>query len=276
MYISKPHQDFVEFKDNSRISPSSLKQFFQCPYYYWASRVAKFWEDEGNEHFLLGGAADSLITEGREDYEKKYQIADRRTQALKEQAEKNGVELLTLKQAEIVEGMYKELNRQPLFAKFNTEGWVKQAWLETDIIDEFDNTKVHAVGKLDYYHRRAQVIADLKTTANLNTFHPAMYALQMGMYHEIARLVDGIDAQVFIIGVDKTTTNCPVPRSRIYLISENLIALGKDQMRRAIEMLKVCRETNGWDKQVLDDIKPHECPVYDTCPYGIQKRIFTV
>jgi hypothetical protein len=272
MYISKPHLNVSDHKDDSRISPSSLRSFSDCPYYYWAKRVAKFWADESKDYFDLGSGADSLITQGPEDYQKNFRVVARRTEALKLEADKDNVTLLSPKQDEIIKGMQKELFRQPLFAKFNSEGWQKQAWLETDLVDEFDDSKIHAVSKLDYYHKQARVIADLKTTANLSTFHPATYAMQMGFYHEMAKLVDGIDCQVFIIAVDKTD----MTRSRIYLMSEHTINQGKTKMRMAIEQLKACRETNAWLIQEINDDRPHECPTYDTCPYGIQRRLFII
>lgn len=272
MYISQPHLNIQDYKDDSRVSPSSLRSFNDCPYYYWAKRVAKFWVDESKDYFDIGSGADSLITEGPEHYKKHYKVVERRTKALLEQAEKDEVTLLSPKQDELIRGMHKELTRQPLFAKFNSDGWQKQAWLETDLVDEFDNSKLHVVSKLDYYHPKARVIADLKTTANLSTFHPANYAMQMGFYHEMAKLVSGIDCQVFIIAVDKTD----MTRSRIYLMSEHTINQGKIQMRMAIEQLKACRESNAWLDQQLDDDRPHECPTYDSCPYAIQKRLFII
>jgi len=272
MYVQTPHYDYEKYKDSSRVSPSSLSMFAKCPYHYWAQRVAKFWEDGGNENFLLGGAADALITEGRESYESKYHILDRRTPQAKAKAEADGVELITPKQAETVERMLKELSRQQFFSKFQGEGWATQEVMETFLIDEFDGSKVQASGRLDFYHEGAQIIADLKTCANLETFRPNSYALQMGMYHEMAKLRDGINAQVFIIAVDKTD----MQRSRFYLISDYVIQEGKTQMRNALERLKACREKDAWSQQPIDPEAIHSCPTYDTCPYGLQTRIFTV
>lgn len=272
MYTSKPHLNVQEFKDTSRVSPSSLRSFNDCPYYYWAKRVVKFWEDESKDYFDIGSGADSLITEGIDHYEKHFQVVPRRTAKMKEEAKEEGVTLLSLKQDELIRSMYHELSRQPLFSKFYTDGWEKQAWLETDMVDEFDGSKLHAVGKLDYYHKKARIIADLKTTASLTTFNPSMYAMQMAFYREVAQMVDGIDCQVFIIAVDKTD----MTRSRIYLMSEHTLNSGKTQMRMAIEQLKLCRENDAWLEQDLDDDRPHECPTYDTCPYAIQKRLFII
>jgi len=270
MYTQKPHTDYKKFKDDSRVSPSSLNQFAKCPYYYWAQRVAKFWQDEGNEHFLLGGAADALITEGRESYEKKYRIAERRTPALKAEAEREKIELITPSQGLMVESMYKELNRQPLYKQyFSGNGWQIQSWIDCNIVDEYDKSSVYVCGKMDYYHPSG-IIADLKTTANLDTFHPSSYDLQIGMYHEMARLSKGQDCEVYIIAVDKTN----MTRSRIFKATEQTIEHGKSLMRRAIEQLKACREANAWGSQVLDDTRPHSCDTYDSCPYGIQTKIF--
>lgn len=272
MYIDTPHLNVQEHKDESRVSPSSLRSFNDCPYYYWAKRVAKFWVDEPKDYFDIGSGADSLITEGPDHYKKNYEVIGRRTDKLKEEAKERGVTLLSPKQDELIKSMHKELNRQPLFSKFNTDGWQKQCELGADIVDEFDSSKVEAIGRLDYYHLGARVIADLKTTANLSKFKPSMYELQMGFYHEMARLVDGIDCQVFIIAVDKTD----MTRSRIYLMSEHTINQGKIQMRMAIDKLKACREADAWLDQPMDDELLHECPTYDTCPYAVQKRLFII
>lgn len=272
MYLQKPHLEVHKYKDTSRVSPSSLRSFNDCPYYYWAKRVAGFWRDEPKDYFDVGSGADSLIIEGIDHYLKHFEVVDRRTEKLRLDAEERSVTLLTPKQDEIIRHMYKELNRQPLFDRFKAEGWEKQVWKETDLIDEFDNSKLHVVSKLDYLHKKAGIIADLKTTANLSTFNPSSYALQMGFYHDMELLIDKIDCQVFIIAVDKTDNT----RSRIYMFSPDTITQGKIQMRMAIERLKACREEDAWLKQDLDDDKPHECPTYDTCPYAIQKRIFIV
>lgn len=271
MYIKEPHTNYSAFKDDSRVSPSSLNQFAKCPYYYWAQRVAKFWKDEDNQNFVLGGAADALITEGRESYEKKYKIVERRTPALKAEAMREEIELITPAQGEMVESMYKELERQPLYSKFKGGDWSCQEWVDCHIVDQYDNSSVYACGKMDYYHKSG-IIADLKTCANLDTFRPSWYDLQMGMYHEMVKLSKGIDCEIYIIAVDKTD----MTRSRIFKISEQTIEHGKKLMRMAIDRLKACRESNGWGSIELDDDKPHECATYDTCPYGIQKRIFII
>ena len=270
MYTSIPHTLFEAYKDASRVSPSSLNQFAKCPYYYWAQRVAKFWVDEDNENFILGGAADALITEGRESYEKRFKIVERRTPALKAEAKREKIELITPKQGEMVEAMYKELDRQPLYKEyFSGNGWQAQVWLDCNIKDDFDGSVVNAVGKMDYFHPSG-IIADLKTCANLDTFRPSYYDLQMGMYHEMVKLSNGIESEIYVIAVDKTD----MTRSRIFKVTEQTIDHGKTLMRRAIEQLKACRESNGWGSMVMDDSKPHECPTYASCPYGIQKRIF--
>ncbi len=270
MYTQTPHANFTAYKDNSRISPSSLNQFAKCPYYYWAQRVAKFWQDEENEHFLLGGGADALITEGRESYEKRYRVVERRTPALKAEAAREKVELLSKSQGDTIEAMHKELLRQPLYLEyFSGNGWQPQVWIECNIKDDYDGSIINAVGKMDYFHPSG-IIADLKTCANLDTFRPSYYDLQMGMYHEMVKLSKGIDSEIYVIAVDKTD----MTRSRIFKVTEQTIDHGKGLMRRAIEQLKACREANSWGSMVIDDTKPHECPTYSSCPYGIQKRIF--
>lgn len=271
MYIAPAHYDFEKYPDNTGLSPSSLNLFKQCPYYYWAKRVAKFWEDEENDAFVMGSAADCLITEGEQAYKNTYVVAARRTEDLRQKAAYNKQILITQQQDKLAYGMFDELNRQPLCEKFRAKGWVNQEWIEANIVDEFDNTSVLVRGKMDYYHKSAEVIADLKTCANLERFKPEWYAMQLGLYHEMAKIRDGVNCNVFIIAVDKTA----MTRSRIFLASEGIIEGGKKRAREIIEQLKACRTSHAWDKQPFDDEKIHECPTYATCPYAIQKRIFT-
>lgn len=276
MYIAPAHYDFEKYPDNTGLSPSSLNLFKQCPYYYWAKRVAEFWEDEENDAFVMGSAADCLVTEGIEAYQKNYIVVPKRTEALrtealKTEAEKNNQVLITPKQDKLAKSMMTELVRQPIYSKFTGEGWSNQEWIEANIVDEFDNTSVLVRGKMDFYHKSAQVIADLKTCANLERFKPEWYAMQLGLYHEMAKIRDGVNCNVFIIAVDKTA----MTRSRIFLASEGIIEGGKKRAREIIEQLKACRTSHAWDKQPFDDEKIHECPTYATCPYAIQKRIFT-
>jgi len=271
MYTSQPHYNYSDYPDTTGLSPSSLNMFKQCPYYYWAKRVAKFWEDEDNENFTIGSAADCLITESLETYEKTYIVAPRRTDKLKQEADVNNQVLITQKQDQLARSMMAELTRQPLYSKFCGGDWLNQEWIEAEIVDEFDGSKVLCRGKMDYFHRKGRVIADLKTCANLERFKPEMYAIQMGLYHEMVKIRDGIDCQVFIIAVDKTD----MTRSRIYIASDYIIDQGKKLAKQSIERLKACRESHAWGNQPYDDDKIHDCPTYSSCPYAIQTRIFT-
>lgn len=267
------------YEDTEYISQSMIKDYIECPYYYKLKHIDKTWPEERKDYFDFGQGVDTIMTEGMDAFKKKFKLVSTRSKKVKEEAEASGQILLTQSMYDGIMGCMKELERQPLYHKYEFSIDKCQAILTTKI----NGYKVK--GRLDYLDLERRILADQKTTADLARFDPRMYTEQMGWYHELAKLcTDGNPFETHIIAEDKTDRH----RSRFYVISESTLLGGWfDILAKFTELTEFLDGGAKLLDKLEDDMASshfralcekgfHDCPAYSTCPYTIQTEHFII
>lgn len=249
-----PNEDYYE--DTEYISCSMIKAYAKCPYYYYRRYVLMDYDQEETDYFLIGQALDTYITEGELAFAERFEVVDRRSPgATKTQ--------LTKTQMHLVKSLLRELNRQPIFKKYDFRMKNNQPVVYAELEG---GVKVKA--RLDNLDDQRLILTDIKTTKSLSTFDPMMYGLQMAWYRKILRILRGKDYEVHLIVVDKTA----VPRSRFYIFDPYTLDAFEEDMDRMLAPLVEARRTNSYiPKELENPNELHDCPTYDLCPYSIQK-----
>ncbi len=157
--------DYVE-KNKHFITASKLKAYDECPYFAklrYIDGVEAPQKDK--DYFVVGQAVDDWITYGQEDFQDRYEKVSRRT-GKSEKIELTGSQHSTV---------------------CNAVGEVQANDLIPDKMDKeivfwlaFD--KYPCKAELDHYDSKNKEIIDLKTCANILTFDPNNYWLQMSFY----------------------------------------------------------------------------------------------
>jgi predicted RecB family nuclease len=162
------------YYDDDRISQSKLKDYLHCPSLYKARWVDKTLEIEKTEAMVFGDAVDTLLTEGRDSFDKRFEIVKRRNKDAKK------IQITETIGTKIFKTVDK-VQRQPVMTMF--KGSSKQVILTHDDLK----------GKLDYLlvKGRTGYIADLKTINNLDKMEFAVmdygYIMQMAFYRMLAK-----------------------------------------------------------------------------------------
>lgn len=171
-----------------------------------------------------------------------------------------------------------ELNRQPLFQNL----WKKNKTNQKIITTEINGVPVK--GKLDFYTEEQNIICDVKTTANIDTYRPELNLTQMAYYSLLVKnngnlYPSSINPKVFLAVVDKQKEN---KRSKLFqaeiddlrdnmrLITESLPIM-YEQMQSG--MFSPVREENIYYRRHVDRMA---CPNYKKCPFALQDKLVGV
>ncbi len=295
------------FDDIEYISSSMLNAWIKCPHFFQSKYIDKTYVEPEREYFVFGKAVDTLITEPeayksrfitvertvdvsseevmrRELMEVQNEIVERNKEEKPVKALENKLTSLTEKIAQLAEVKDKEqltpaidrdvqecvieLRRQPLFKKF---GFLEKGTTQEMIALEIDGFKVK--GKIDFLNLERKILADLKTTANIETFNPKMYLSQMAWYQWLVEKQHGIKCQVFIPAVDKKIEN---KRSAIYLISDSLLEATMTENMTMLGHLTEQRKSGFFTPIEGIHNDRFACPDYKNCPFALQKEVIYI
>lgn len=190
----------IYFKD-PRCSQSAIKTYLKCPNLYRAQYVDKSYIPEETEAMLFGKTVDCLVTESQESFDSQFDVIAKGKKRM------NGLCFdgkYQLKESDYLKALLfkHKIAAQPVMEIF--KDCKPQIELYTD-------TKK---AKLDYFGRTGStaIIADLKTVADLDKFHLAMYDygyyLQLQFYKQMVQEVSHGTIKKFkcyIIAIDKTS-----------------------------------------------------------------------
>jgi len=295
------------YDDITFISASMLSAWRLCPHFFQVKYVDRTYIEPERDYFVFGKAVDTLITEP-ETYKDRFITVERTVnidgiEEIKQEltvvqrdisvraAEKKPVKALENKLESLIEKLSQieavkdrdqltpavdrdvqecviELRRQPLFKKF---GFLEKGTTQEIIATEIDGFKVK--GKIDFLNLERKILADLKTTANIEIFNPKMYLSQMAFYQWLVEKQHGIKCQVFIPAVDKKIDN---KRSAIYLISDALLEAAMIENMTMLGHLDEQRKSGFFTP--IDGIHNNRfaCPDYKNCPFALQKEVIYV
>lgn len=184
-YMDTPEYRALPYKERNKrfITSSKLKLFEACElfakYKYEDEIITGF---EASPALLIGGALDTLVTYGQEEYDEKYLVLARKTKDDEVYTTDEGYEMvvndeveryrLTASEQETIDRMRIECTKHPLFPR----EWQKRniVWLAFG--------KYPCKAELDHFTTDRGIV-DLKTCADITSFRAMSYLLQMGFYY---------------------------------------------------------------------------------------------
>ncbi len=177
-------------------------------------------------------------------FNERYVIAptlDKRTKdgkAAWAELESSGRIILTEDEGELVMNTARAVLTHPTASKLLDNGTP-----ETSVFAEIDGVEVKC--KCDYLRAGAAII-DLKTTDDVGEFSRSItkwgYAQQAAWYLDVLEAAgEPVGAFVFVV-VEKNAPHAV----GIFELSEDWIALGREQNQRALQTYKQCLETDNW------------------------------
>src|SRR5680860_114505 len=222
--------DAEYFADKEYVSNSMLKDFMNCEYFFQVKHIDQTFKDKKEyDYFTYGNAVDTLLTEREGTFEEQFAVVDRKVNPsrlgeceqelecihsrIKEKvAQGKPYKMLqtkfdktteTIDKMKLVEGKLQltnavndnvqesvqELRRQPLYNMFGVGVKGAQEIISVTI----DGIK--RKGKLDHLDIENKIIADVKTTANIENFDPRMYANQLAYYVDLVSAQYGVKAE---------------------------------------------------------------------------------
>lgn len=230
-------------KNRNFITSSKIKEFMRCQRCYELKYELEVPDPTDafreKDYFLIGQAVDDLATFGGEEFEKKYEEVARRSK-------KSDKIQLTGAQYAQVERLWDEFRSQPLYNSKPVKKIIE--W-------EFSGLKLRA--ELDDFDKEKRQIRDIKTCANVSTFNPESYLLQMSFYQWLIEETAGIKCEAMLEVVDKYTY---FSRSKPILYTKGTLDAHRGVILEALEDMKLAKEA-GWYSPATSR------NVLDTCSY---------
>ena len=300
------------YQDTKYLSHSHILAFQKCPFYFAEKYVNDNVVEIERDYFIYGSAVDVLLTEP-EKFESRFLPVDRKIdiskfketkkdlkklnkeitekqinkkpyKGLQDKQEKLELAIKNMEQAEdkdqITSTFYKnilesvkELERQKLYKMFKVED-MSQEIITIEACGSFCKKK----GKLDYWNKEKKILADIKTTANIQKFNPRMYCQQLAYYRELASLKYGMkeeEIDCFLLVVSKEA----IKHSMMYHISDDLLDTAKIEYEKTIVEMEKCKKTGFYMPCIKDNPEARQticfnCEHYSACPFS-QQREFT-
>lgn len=249
------------------ISSSGLRTIeLECPLEYWAFSYLnpERFEKEPTDAFNMGRAAHCLLL-GDEDWNANYVVRPLKIDGkpwngnrtvcrewLAEQSEK-GLTVITPDELIHIHGMAKVLERHPLAALLTTGD------VEKSLIWQDEETGVWLKARPDIIPTYDSTVVDYKTTvARVQPYQLTADVVKWGYHQQMALIEERLE-----ILADKRNLNMvllfqqkkPPYHLAPMEVSPELLAIGRDQNRRAIRTFAKCIETGEWPGYVpLGDI----------------------
>lgn len=240
------------------ISSSGLRTIeLECPLEYWAFSYLNpdRFEKDDKPAFNMGRAAHCLLL-GDEDWESNYivrplEIAGKPWQGnrtvcknwISEQADA-GLTIVTPDELIHITGMAAMLEKHPL-AKLLTEGDVEKSLIWQD-----EETGVWLKARPDIIPAYDSTVVDYKTTvARVRPYQLSADVIKWAYHQQMALIEEGLEILADKRGLNMVLLfqqKAPPYHVTPVEISPELLAIGRDQNRRAIRTFAKCLETGEW------------------------------
>lgn len=237
--------------DKTAVSSSVLKTILKSP----ASFYSQFLEgkEETNDAFRLGSAVHMALLEPKKFfhyYLKQPDFGDQRSSKNREKKEEwmkaQAPKAIILNEAEYIriEGMINSVMKHPDASNLLKGG---QPEISGYYCDPETNIKCRI--KPDFINFDLMMMIDVKTTqdctrdAFIRSILKYQYDFQLAMYGEGTRLITGQSVNHFIfLAIEKD----PPYEVGVYLCEESILNKGRNDYRRALDLLSDCLEKNHW------------------------------
>jgi exodeoxyribonuclease VIII len=244
----------TEYHSARGISRSGIAEIKKSPLHYWDAYInSEKPERKKSDEMNLGSAVHCLVLEPHK-FMDEFCIMEKFNARTKEGRNYKSLFLLqnegkiTLKQEqyELAERMSESVKRHKYASRLLEGNFsVEQSFFWAD-----EETNVLCKARPDLWHHDLNVICDLKTSNNpvpnefSKTIKENCYHIQAAMQVDAVLKTTGqtIDSFCFIV----------VPNVRpfvpyIYIIGDEVIAMGRREYKDALKIYKVCNEKNRWD-----------------------------
>lgn len=246
-YCLSPEYQSLPYVEKNKpfVTSSKLKEFEKCELTYklkYLDCISDRTEGE-RDYFIIGQALDDRLTYGEKYFQSKYEVVARRGESDKVQ--------LTNNMNKFVEQMTSEFNAQPLFKK-NPK--------KTVFFHEYGGMLLKA--ELDDYD--GETITDEKSCANITTFDPEMYVLQMCFYHWLVEENTGNRCKVAIQAIDKYDF---FSRSKKIEYTQPTLLAKRGELLFLLEKFKEAHETGIFMRSDKPNVV-YNSPFYGYTEYG--------
>lgn len=232
--LDTPEYKALPYIERNRhfLTSSKLKALKECPYHAKLKYVDEV--DMGFEtadYFMIGQAVDDYLTHGDKAFGEKYRVVQRRDEKT---AEKHpGAVLLTASQGETIGHVVKEYQSREFFPKEPKKRNI--VWLMGGVVCK---------AELDHFDPHAKLIVDIKTTANIATFDPQDYAMQMAFYAFAIEKKWGEQFEAELCVVDK---HSDYSRSHKWRFTRPSLRMHYFEVERLVQQWKTCIESDLWE-----------------------------
>jgi len=259
IYQGIPSADYHALTDY--VSNSYLSRLDKCP------KAAKVPLKE-TDALIHGGAIHSLLLEGMDAFNKEYLVApyklDLRKNSDKEFAADVTAAGLTLISQDVFDRMkcvVEAVYSHPTASVLMREGLSEQTVFWTD-----PETGLPCKCRPDRIPKGDKgVIIDFKKTkdASYEAFTNACarykYYMQAAWYMDGYNVASGMQADAFVFVVAEL--EAPY-RTEVYSLDSEFVEVGRREVRRLLQIEKVCREGGYWPHYVTSDIREIYCPAW--------------
>lgn len=214
------------------LTSSKLKAFKECPYHAKMQYVDGI--DHGKQeedYFVIGNAVDDYLTHGDSYFHDRYEVVSRRSEGASKKQ-------LTKSSGEVVENCVYEYGSRAFFPQKLVKKNV--IWLMHGMVCKAE------LDHLDIENRR---IEDTKTCANIATFDPRNYLLQMGFYSFGINKRYGDQVEAALNVVDK---HSGWSRSHKWILSRHILQEQHYEIERLVRQWKACVESGIWPHCDMD------------------------
>lgn len=231
------------------LSSHQLADFRKCPLLYHHKKLGVI-VDEDRPAYLVGRAAHTLILEGEECFGRQYAVGGpinpatgrvygKETKAFAQWAKAQGKPVLTEEQYRLVSDLAAGVSANETAVEL-LSGGVAEGVVRADYCG------VPCQIRLDWLGIYPARIVDLKTCDDLTWFEADArrygYRYQLAFYQAVLAEEIGERVPVFMVGVEKK----PPFRSGTWRVSDDTLAIARQENEAAIRRLIQCRETNQW------------------------------
>lgn len=245
--ITEP-ENVYHSKANQYLSSHQLIDFMKCPQLHHKKKMGII-QDQVTPSFLLGSAAHVRILEGRCEYESRFAMGGpvnpktgkpygSLTKKFAEWKAKQNKEVLTFEQVDLIEqmatGVAMNDTAVDLISYGVAEGVVRAEYCG-----------IPCQIRLDWLNPHLGIV-DFKTIDDLTWFEADArryrYHNQMAFYQAVLKEVIGEYVPVHLIAVEKKQPF----RCGVWRVSDECLAMARNDNEAAIERLNSCRNTDIW------------------------------
>ena len=247
IFIREPAEEY-HAKAKDHLSSHQLLDFMKCPYLLQKKWMGSIDEKESNA-YLIGRAAHVRILEGRDEYEHQFALGGpinpttgkpygSLTKKFAEWKAEQGKPVLTVEQMDLIEQM-----AQGVAINDHAVDLIYYGIAEGVIRTHYCGISCQI--RMDWLNPNRGIV-DFKTCDDLTWFEADArryrYPNQMAFYQSVLKEVIGDFVPVYLVAIEKKEPF----RCGVWRVSDECLAMARQDNEAAIERLKSCRNKDIW------------------------------